>query len=613
MSLYTELRRRNVFHTALLYLIAGWVLMQVAELLFEVLELPSWAPRLVLGLLVLGFVPALILSWIYELTPEGVKRAQDVGTGESLTTRSSRRINMLIVTLLAVAIGLLLWDRFGRTNATQASAAKTSIGSASARSSLPGRRLDSAVSIVVLPFVNVSDDRQNEYFSDGLTEELLNLLANMPGLRVIARTSSFAYKGKDMKVADIARELNVDHVLEGSVRKSGDRVRITAQLVRASDSSHMWSESFDRRLEDVFAVQDEISKQVVGALKVQLLGSDTEHAEPGGTSSPKAYEQFLQALYLLNQGQREDTLRAALSAYDRAIAEDPSYAQAHAGRATTLAFLASNGYEPFVAGFARAREAALRAAGLAPDLATPYLTLGWVALVIDHDVAASRAHLERALALDPGNASVQLEYSRTISAYQPDNALAAASKAVQLDPVSARSHYVLALAHYANRQFPEAETAARRALLLDPAFPSVRGGLAIMLLETGKLDEARAQAAKEPIEWQRRTALALAEVRRGRPDLARTELATAIESLGDAAAYQYAQINAALGDHDEAFRWLGVARRVKDPGLAYIAFDPRLDPLRKDARFAVLLRELGLDDAALGRVPNPAVSSAPGR
>jgi tetratricopeptide (TPR) repeat protein len=241
------------------------------------------------------------------------------------------------------------------------------------------------------------------------------------------------------------------------------------------------------------------------------------------------------------------------------------------------------------------------------------LTLGWVALVIDHDVAASQAHLERALALDPGNASVQLEYSRTISAYQPDKALAAASKAVQLDPVSARSHYVLALAHYANRQFPEAETAARRALLLDPAFPSVRGGLAIMLLETGKLDEARAQAAKEPIEWQRRTALALAEVRRGRPDLARTELATAIESLGDAAAYQYAQINAALGDHDEAFRWLGVARRVKDPGLAYIAFDPRLDPLRKDARFAVLLRELGLDDAALGRVPNPAVSSAPGR
>jgi TolB-like protein len=358
MSIFAELRRRNVLHTALLYLVAGWVLMQVAELLFDVLELPTWAPRLVLGLLVLGFVPALILSWIYELTPEGVKRAQDVAPGDSITARSSRRINMLIVALLAVAIGLLLWDRFRRPNATPASAARTSVGSPSARSPvLPGRRVDSAVSIVVLPFVNVSDERQNEYFSDGLTEELLNLLANIPGLRVIARTSSFAYKGKDVKVADIARELNVDHVLEGSVRKSGDRVRITAQLVRASDSSHVWSESYDRRLEDVFAVQDEISKQVVGALKLQLLGSDTAHAGPGGTSNPEAYEEFLRALYLLNQGQREDTLRAALSAYDRAIAEDPSYAQAHAGRATTQAYLASNGYEPFAAGFERAREA----------------------------------------------------------------------------------------------------------------------------------------------------------------------------------------------------------------------------------------------------------------
>ena len=165
------------------------------------------------------------------------------------------------------------------------------------------------------------------------------------------------------------------------MRKSGDRVRITAQLVRASDSSHVWSETYDRTLEDVFAVQDEISKKVVGALKVQLLGSDAAQPEPGGTSNPKAYEEFLRALYQLNQGQREDTLRAALSAYDRAIAEDPSYAQAHAGRATTLAYLASNGYEPFAAGFERAREAALRAAELAPDLAGAHLTLGWVASV----------------------------------------------------------------------------------------------------------------------------------------------------------------------------------------------------------------------------------------
>ena len=187
-----------------------------------------------------------------------------------------------------------------------------------------------------------------------------------------------------------------------------------------------------------------------------------------------------------------------------------------------------------------------------------------------------------------------MEYSRTASAFQPDKAVVAASRAVQLDPVSARAHYVLALAHYANHQYPEAETAARRALLLDPAFPSVRGSLAIILLLRGKPEEARAHAEKEPIEWQRRTALALAEARLGRSELARTQLANAIARLGDAAAYQYAQINVALGDHDEAFRWLAVAHRVKDPGLSHITFDPLLDPLRKDPRFARLLRELGL-------------------
>ena len=228
------------------------------------------------------------------------------------------------------------------------------------------------------------------------------------------------------------------------------------------------------------------------------------------------------------------------------------------------------------------------------------MTLGWVASVIDYDIAASREHLERAVSLDPGNAAVQIAYSRTISPFQPDRAVAAAAKAVQLDPISPWAHHVLALAYYSKHQYAEAETATRRALLVDPAFPSVRGGLAIILLQTGKPEEARAEATKEPIEWQRLTALALADARLGRTDQARTELATAIERLGDAAAYQYAQINAELGDHDEAFRWLGVARRVRDPGLTFITFDPLLDPLRKDPRFAGLLRELGLADVARG-------------
>ncbi len=603
MSLLAELRRRNVLHTALLYLVASWVVMQVAELLFDVLDLPDWAPRLVLGLLVLGFAPALILAWVYDLTPEGLKRAHEVAPEGSIAPQSSRRINLLIVALLAVAIGLLLWERFGRPSAIRGADRETAVGAAPARSlGMPDDAVDAATdtaaSIAVLPFVNVSDDKQNEYFSDGLTEELLNLLANMPGLRVIARTSSFAYKGKDVKVADIARELKVDHVLEGSVRKSGDRVRITAQLVRASDSSHLWSETYDRTLEDVFAVQDEISKEVVGALKVQLLGADTARSEPGGTGNPKAYEEFLRALYLLNQGQKEDTLRAALAAYDRAIVEDPSYAQAHAGRATTLAFLASNGYESFADGFGRARDAALRAAELAPDLAVAYLTLGWVASVVDHDVDASRAHFERALALDPGNAVVQIAYSRTAAAF-----LTGQGRYGSIESRTARSRLGMG-----------ALCPGAGALLRSPVCrggnrcapgSAARPGLPERARRPGNHPARNRQAGRGSRSGRKGIdRMAAPDGARAGRCAPRTQRARARgtrhrnRAPGDAAAYQYAQINVALGDHDEAFRWLGVARRVKDPGLTYITFDPLLDPLRKDPRFDRLLRELGLADVA---------------
>jgi Tfp pilus assembly protein PilF len=372
-------------------------------------------------------------------------------------------------------------------------------------------------------------------------------------------------------------------------------VRITAQLIRATDSSHVWSETYDRKLEDVFAVQDEISGEVVDALKVRLLGSRPVQSEIGGTENSRAYEAYLRGLYLRNQGGLESTLRPALAAYDQAIAVDPSYARAHAGRAATLSLLASNGYEPFAEGFASARLAAQRAAEIAPDLAEAYLPLAYVATVVDNDVKAAQEHYERAVALDPGSADVQNTYANFATAIgRVDEGIAAGSKAVQLDPIAARPHMTLANAYYAARRFGEAEAVARRAMLLEPDFPGVHGGLGLILLETGKLEEARVEADKESIEWQRLTGLALADARLGRAEIARTELAAARERLGEAAAYQYAQITAQLGDRDASFRWLETARRIKDPGLSQIISDPLMDPLRKDPRFARLLHELGL-------------------
>jgi adenylate cyclase len=595
MSFISELKRRNVIRVALLYLVVGWIILQVTELLAEVLTLPDWTSRLVLALLVLGFVPALIFSWVYELTPEGLKREHLVDRNASITAATARKLDLVVGGLLVLAIAVLVFDRYAGRERAADSAAQP--GTSPPAAPAPAR--EGPASIAVLPFVNMSDDKANDYFSDGLTEELLNVLAKVQGLRVIARTSSFAFKGKDATISDVAKALDVEHVLEGSVRKSGDRVRITAQLIRAADSSHLWSESYDRTLQDVFKIQEEISAEVVDALKVRLLGPNASKPEVGGTTNAAAYEAYLQGLYSVNQGQQEAPLRQALRAFDQAIAEDPNYARAHAGRARVLSAMASNGYEPFDSGFGRAREAANRAIELEPGLADAWLPLANITAIVDLEITKARAQFERALTLDPGNAEVQGIYSNfALTIGLTDKAIEAGSRAVQLDPIAPRPHTALANAYYGARRYNEALAVARRAERLDPNYPGVHGGIGYVLLETGDLEGARAEFDKELIEWQRLTGIAIADAKLGRAGHARAGLATAIERLGEAAAYQYAEINAQLGDRDEAFRWLEVARRIKDPGLSILTIDPLMDPLRKDARFGTLTRELGLVDIA---------------
>ena len=593
MSLISELKRRNVFRVALLYLVAGWVILQVSQLLFDVLKLPDWTSRLVLGLLMLGFPLALIFSWVYELTPEGLKREHEIDRNQSVTHATARKLDMVVGALLVVAIGMLAFDRYADRERTAGGTVDSRTATPSAAVAPPRARTGPA-SIAVLPFVNMSADKANDYFSDGLSEELLNVLAKVQGLRVIARTSSFAFKGKEVTIADVAQALGVDHVLEGSVRKSGDRVRITAQLIRASDSSHLWSETYDRTLQDVFAIQDEISGEVVDALKVRLLDQNASNAEVGGTTNARAYEAYLQGLYSVNQGEKEATLRKALAAFDQAIAEDPNYARAHAGRARTLGTLASNGYEPFESGFASAREAAERARALEPELAEAWLRLAYITYAVDLDIAKARGQYERALALDPGSAEVQGLYSNfAVGIGQTEKAIEAGSKAAQLDPIAPRPHIALSTAYYGARRYDEALAVGRRAERLDPNYPNVHGTIGYALLETGDLEGARAEFEKEPIEWQRLTGLAIVAAKLGHAEQARAGLATALERLGEAAAYQYAEINAQLGDRDEAFRWLGVAQRIKDPGLSIVVIDPLMDPLREDPRYKKLTHELG--------------------
>ncbi len=327
MSLFNELKRRKVFKVVIAYVIVAWLLLQVSDTLVPALHLPDWFHSGVAFVLILGFPVAIIFAWAFELTPEGLKKEKDVDRSESITHITSRKLDFVVIGLLVVALGYFAFDKFVLDPSRDAELVQATTQAVTEQVVTEQEAsAESGNSIAVLPFVNMSDDASNEYFSDGLSEELLNLLVKIPQLQVAARTSSFSFKGKDVKIAQIARELNVSHILEGSVRKAGNRVRITVQLIKADDGFHLWSETYDRTLDDIFVVQDEIANAVVAALKVTLMGA-IPATRP---TDPEVYSLYLQAKYLNNLLGKED-LEKALTAYEQALAIDPDYAPAWVG------------------------------------------------------------------------------------------------------------------------------------------------------------------------------------------------------------------------------------------------------------------------------------------
>ena len=397
MSIIAELKRRNVLRVAALYLVAAWVLLQVGDLLFGLLDLPAWSNKLLFAGLVLGFVPALIFSWVYELTPEGLKREHEVERNASTTAETARKLDLIVVGLLVIAIVVVAVQRFMPRTAPVPAATVATSGSSSVEMPAPA----AAKSIAVLPFADMSAGKDQEYFADGLSEELLNLLAKLPELRVIGRTSSFQFKGRNEDLRVIGEKLNVVHVLEGSVRKSGNKVRITAQLIKAADGSHLWSETYDRTLDDIFAVQDDIAGEVVKALKLTLLG--TTSVTRSRPVNPEAYNLALQGRFFVERRGQKD-LERAVEYFRRSRERDPGYAPAWAGLSQAYARQADYGFAPPADGYRQAREAAEKALALDPQLVDAHLAMGSIHLVYDWDWAAADASFRRALDLEPGNA-----------------------------------------------------------------------------------------------------------------------------------------------------------------------------------------------------------------
>lgn len=506
VGLIAELKRRNVIRVGLLYCIAAWLVLQVADVLFGLLGVPEWSLRLVFGLLLLGLPLALIFAWVFELTPEGLRRERPSGELGADEPRAMpevpRRLNTTIIVLLALAVVVLLAERWIRSPGSEPTAATTS-EAAPAAALAPAPSSGDAIaepadprSLAVLPFVNMSGDPENEYFSDGLTEELLNVLAQVDGLRVAARTSSFRFKGHVGDMADIARQLKVGHLLEGSVRRAGDRVRVTAQLINPADGFHLWSQTYDRELTDIFAIQDDIATEVAQALRAQLLGEAVPAVARPPTGNLDAYTAYLRGKQAL-RSTGYAAYEQADAAFREALSLDPEFAAAHAALAETWRRRSIWGIVPWPEAREQVREGVDRALELDPDQPLAWMLNGFLAIDDTKDgswnamMDEAEPSFRRALELEPG----QLEASEMLAMVlrtrgNDEEARALLLAALERDPLSSRAHLLVG-EHYSQLgQMEEAGARFQAAMELDPDNPRPPSALAQLRVAQGLIGKA---------------------------------------------------------------------------------------------------------------------------
>jgi TolB-like protein/Tfp pilus assembly protein PilF len=608
LSFLAELKRRNVIRVAIGYLAVSWLLMQAGSLMFGVFDLPASAMRGLFVLLVMAFVPTLVFSWIYELTPEGLKRTSEVDRGESITHLTGRKLDYLVIGVLAAAVVLLLIDKFAlapRREAAEVRAAleqakSPPIGSGTPASGTSGAagavgeagipEIDKDPSIAVLPFANLSSDKEQEYFSEGISEELLNLLAKVPKLRVIARTSSFSFKGKEASVAEIARALKVAAVLEGSVRKSADHVRITVQLIRAIDSSHLWSETYDRTLDDIFKTQDEIAAAVVGQLKIKLLGA-VPTTKP---VDPKVFPLLLQAKALADQGSARSNLKA-IDLYQEVLNIAPDTARAWADLAFVYRAQANGGERAMADGYSLAREASSKALSIDPEDGEAHAELGRVAAEFDLDLATAARHYQRALELEPGNTDVLNSVAVALQSMgRVQDSIPIYRYIVAVDPTRSRGYHNLGIAFCRVGRLDDAIVAARTALALSPQRTVTHYVIGSALLAKGDAKGALTEMQAEPSEVWRMIGLPMAYHALGRKAESDAALSALIAKDEQDGPYNIAYVHAFRGEPDRAFEWLDKAITYHDGGLVGIATEPMFANIHGDPRWLPFLRKIGL-------------------
>jgi TolB-like protein/Tfp pilus assembly protein PilF len=577
---FGELKRRNVYKVAVAYAVVGWLLIQVATQVFPFLEIPNWTIRLVILLTALGFPIALIIAWAFELTPEGIKPTEAADAAR----QHSRGGIWIVVVVIAAALSLGLFF-LGRYTVGRA----TPQGIETTTASNPQK------SIAVLPLVNTSGDPGNEYFSDGLSEELIAVLAKIPDLRVIGRSSSFFFKGKSSDSAAIGQKLGVANLIEGSVRKQGDRVRIVAELISAADGRSLWTETYDRELKDVFAVQAEIAKSVAEQMKVKLLGERQQSDAASSTQNLAAHNAVLQADFYFKQLTAESVQRA-IQLLEEAVRLDPNYAFAYAKL--------SQAWRQYAASFARddahkayeeARRTAEKAVTLAPALAEVRMAMGFLALTPDLDFRTAEKEFRRVLESSPNDAAAKSYLGAALSAQgRLAEAEQTCREALSLDPLGTPAWYNVGRVVVGLGRYKEAEELFRKGLEIQPQASRFHSYLALLDIIQNRPAQAMTNARQETEGFWRDYAIAL--VQQTQSDRAAADAALkdfiARDSVGSA--FQIAVLHAARKDPDKMFQWLDTAYAEHDSGLSQMAVTPFFLPYVNDPRFIALCQKLNV-------------------
>jgi adenylate cyclase len=575
-SFFAELKRRNVYKVAVAYAIVGWLLVQIATQVFPFFEIPNWAVRLVVVAIVIGFPIALVMAWAFELTPEGIKRTEDANLAASSRTKSHAWIYIVVIAA-TISIALFFIGRY--TAAPRAS-----------------EETVHEKSIAVLPFVNMSADKNDEYLSDGVSEELISALSKIQGLQVKARTSCFAFKGKNEDIQKISEVLHVSHLLEGSVAKAGNKLRITAQLIQASDGNHLWSDTYDREMQDIFAVRSDVARQVVQALQVKLGVQGSQALAERPTQSLKAFQYYMQGR-TARQRRTSADLATAIRAYEQALKEDPNYAWAYAGLADTYASAGYYGAIAPVEGRRKAEEAARKALAIDPNLGEAHAALGLTYVGFSpSNFPLGEKELRRAMELSPSLAEAPYDLGICfIRQGRLDEALAELEKARELDPVSSIMARAAAIPYYFKRNYARAFELLRKSNQLGPA---LSGTWEIGLyLKSGSLKEAfteieKAKATRKDDPLLIYSAgVAYAGAGKKREALESIKELETMSGPGLSTAHWIAKIYATLNDKEMAFSWLERAWATGAIGVFY-KDEPIWDPIRDDPRFAGLVAKM---------------------